>query len=145
MMSGRYSDAQVIAIQKQAGGGVPVSELCREHGMSSASLYKWRAKFGGKQARLGLWPVLFASAQRSGLWLEPKTGLPDLLRNTRPWHKTDPIVNCVVHATCSPSIARKTSSMPRNAPVCRYSIALSAALWASMLEPATQSVTTRQK
>jgi len=31
---------------------VPVSELCREHGMSSASFYKWRAKFGGMDASL---------------------------------------------------------------------------------------------
>jgi putative transposase len=39
-------------ILKQAEGGVPVSELCREHGMSSASFYKWRAKFGGMDASL---------------------------------------------------------------------------------------------
>ena len=41
-----------MAILKQAEGGVPVSELCREHGMSSASFYKWRAKFGGMDASL---------------------------------------------------------------------------------------------
>jgi len=43
----RYSDAQIMGILKQAESGVPVSELCREHGMSNASFYKWRAKFGG--------------------------------------------------------------------------------------------------
>jgi putative transposase len=37
---------------KQAEGGTPVSDLCREHGMSSASFYKWRAKFGGLDASL---------------------------------------------------------------------------------------------
>ena len=36
-----------MAILKQAENGVPVPDLCREHGMSSASFYKWRAKFGG--------------------------------------------------------------------------------------------------
>jgi putative transposase len=36
-----------MAILKQAENGVPVPELCREHGMSNASFYKWRAKFGG--------------------------------------------------------------------------------------------------
>ncbi len=41
-----------MAILKQAEGGVPVSKLCREHGMSSASFYKWRAKFGGMGASL---------------------------------------------------------------------------------------------
>ena len=45
--SKRYSDAQIMGILKQAENGVPVSELCREHGMSNASFYKWRAKFGG--------------------------------------------------------------------------------------------------
>ena len=47
MKNGRFSDAQIVAVSKQAEGGVPVSELCREHGMSSASFYNWRAKFGG--------------------------------------------------------------------------------------------------
>ena len=50
MKSGRYSDVPIMAILKQAEGGVPVFELCREHGMSSASFYEWRAKFGGKDA-----------------------------------------------------------------------------------------------
>lgn len=52
MKTARYSDAQIKGILKQAEGGVPVSELCREHGMSSASFYKWRAKFGGMDASL---------------------------------------------------------------------------------------------
>ncbi len=47
MKTKRYSDAQIMGILKQAESGVPVSELCREHGMSNASFYKWRAKFGG--------------------------------------------------------------------------------------------------
>jgi len=48
----RYSDAQIMGILRQAESGVPVSELCREHGMSSASFYKWRAKFGGMDASM---------------------------------------------------------------------------------------------
>ncbi len=52
MKTARYSDAQIMGILKQAEGGVPVSELCLEHGMSSASFYKWRAKFGGMDASL---------------------------------------------------------------------------------------------
>jgi len=39
------------AILRQAEGGVPVAELCREHGMSNASFYKWRAKYGGMPSR----------------------------------------------------------------------------------------------
>ncbi len=52
MKTGRFSDAQIMGILKQAEGGVPVSDLCREHGMSSASFYKWRAKFGGMDASM---------------------------------------------------------------------------------------------
>ncbi len=52
MKTARYSAAQIMGILKQAEGGVPVSELCREHEMSSASFYNWRAKFGGMDASL---------------------------------------------------------------------------------------------
>lgn len=47
MKKSRYTDSQIIHILKQAEAGALVPELCREHGMSSATFYKWRAKFGG--------------------------------------------------------------------------------------------------
>ena len=47
MKRSRYSNSQIINILKQAEAGTPVSELCREHGMSSAAFYKWRSKYGG--------------------------------------------------------------------------------------------------
>jgi putative transposase len=52
MKKSRYSDSQIIQILKQAEAGTPVSELCREHGMSDATFYKWRAKFGGMDVSL---------------------------------------------------------------------------------------------
>ena len=52
MKKSRYSDSQIISILKQAEGGTPVPDLCREHGMSSASFYKWRSKYGGMDASL---------------------------------------------------------------------------------------------
>ena len=52
MKTSRFSDSQIIAILKQAEAGSPVPELCREHGFSSATFYKWRAKFGGMDASL---------------------------------------------------------------------------------------------
>jgi len=52
MKQSKYSDAQIMSILQQAENGVPVADLCREHGMSSASFYKWRAKFGGMDASL---------------------------------------------------------------------------------------------
>ena len=47
MKKSSYSDSQIIAILKQAEAGTSAAELCREHGMSDATFYKWRAKFGG--------------------------------------------------------------------------------------------------
>jgi putative transposase len=52
MKKSQYSDSQILAILKQAESGTPVPVLCREHGMSSASFYKWRAKFGGMDASM---------------------------------------------------------------------------------------------
>ena len=52
MKTSRYSEPQLLAILRQAEGGVPVAELCREHGMSDASFYKWRAKYGGMDASM---------------------------------------------------------------------------------------------
>lgn len=47
MKKSKFSDTQIIAILKQNEIGVAVPELCREHGISSATFYKWRAKYGG--------------------------------------------------------------------------------------------------
>lgn len=52
MKKSRYTDSQIISILKQAEAGAPAPELCREHGMSSATFYKWRAKYGGMDASL---------------------------------------------------------------------------------------------
>jgi putative transposase len=52
MKKSRYTDSQILSILKQAEGGIPVAQLCREHGMSSATFYKWRSKFGGMDASL---------------------------------------------------------------------------------------------
>ncbi len=48
----RFSEPQILAILRQGEGGVPVAELCRKHGMSTASFYKWRAKYGGMDASM---------------------------------------------------------------------------------------------
>ncbi len=52
MKKSRYTDTQIIAILKQNEAGTPVADLCREHGMSQASFYKWRSKYGGMDASL---------------------------------------------------------------------------------------------
>ena len=52
MKKSRLTDSRILAILKQAENGMPVTELCRQHGMSSAAFYKWRAKYGGMDASL---------------------------------------------------------------------------------------------
>ena len=52
MKKSRFTDSQIIAILKQAESGTPVPELCREHGISSATFYKWRSKYGGMDASM---------------------------------------------------------------------------------------------
>lgn len=52
MKTSRFSDSQIIAVLKQAETGTPVPELCRQHGISSATFYKWRSKYGGMDASL---------------------------------------------------------------------------------------------
>ena len=52
MKKSKYSDSQILSILKQNESGIPVPELCREHGMSSATFYKWRAKYGGMDESL---------------------------------------------------------------------------------------------
>lgn len=52
MRKSKYSDSQVLAILNQNESGISIPDLCREHFMSSAQFYKWRAKFGGMDASL---------------------------------------------------------------------------------------------
>ncbi len=47
MKRNRFTDEQIIGILKAHEAGTPVAELCRKHGVSDASIYKWKAKFGG--------------------------------------------------------------------------------------------------
>ncbi len=42
-----FTDSQIIDVLKQAEAGTPVPQLCRTHGISNATFYKWRSKFGG--------------------------------------------------------------------------------------------------
>ena len=43
----RFPTEQIIGVLKEAAAGMPIKELCRKHGMSDATLYNWKAKYGG--------------------------------------------------------------------------------------------------
>ena len=47
MKRNRFTEEQIIGILKEHEAGVSVADLCRKHGVSDASIYKWKAKFGG--------------------------------------------------------------------------------------------------
>lgn len=52
MKKSRHTDSQILAILKQNEIGVTVPDLCREHGISNATFYNWRSKYGGMDASL---------------------------------------------------------------------------------------------
>ncbi len=47
MQQKRYTEEQIIGILKEAASGVPAVDVCRKHGVSTPSFYKWRAKYAG--------------------------------------------------------------------------------------------------
>ena len=47
MKKSRFTDEQIIGMLKEQESGLPTAEVCRKHGISSASFYKYKAKFGG--------------------------------------------------------------------------------------------------
>jgi len=47
MKRSRFSDEQIIAIVKEQEAGTKTADVCRKHGISGATFYKWKAKYGG--------------------------------------------------------------------------------------------------
>lgn len=50
MKKSRFTETQIVAILKETDAGMKVNEICRKHGVSSATYYKWRSKYGGMDA-----------------------------------------------------------------------------------------------
>lgn len=50
MKSSKFTETQIVSILKQADAGVPVKDICRQAGISGATYYAWKAKYGGLDA-----------------------------------------------------------------------------------------------
>jgi len=50
MKRGRFTETQIVSILKEADAGVRVKDICRKHGISDATYYNWKSKYGGMQA-----------------------------------------------------------------------------------------------
>jgi putative transposase len=50
MKKSRFTEQQIISILKQADAGLKVQDICRQHGISDATYYKWKSKYGGMDA-----------------------------------------------------------------------------------------------
>jgi putative transposase len=50
MKSSRFTETQIIGILKEVDSGIAVKEICRKHGISDATFYNWKSKYGGMNA-----------------------------------------------------------------------------------------------
>jgi putative transposase len=50
MKKSKFSESQIVAVLKQGDAGVPIKDLCRQTGISSATYYQWKSKYGGMEA-----------------------------------------------------------------------------------------------
>ena len=55
MKRSRFSEEQIIRILKEHAAGLSAAELCRKHGISDATFYKWRSKYGGMEVSEAKW------------------------------------------------------------------------------------------
>lgn len=50
MKKTRFTETQIVSILKQQEAGIPTKEICRQHGISEATFYNWKSRYGGMEA-----------------------------------------------------------------------------------------------
>src|SRR5438105_15826325 len=64
MKGSRFSEEQIIGVLREHEAGAKTEEVCRRHGISSATLYKWKSKYGGRAGGIGSTPPQIARGRK---------------------------------------------------------------------------------
>ena len=71
MRKSKFSESQIVGILKDAESGVPVADLLRKYGVSKATFFKWRSKYGGASVSDDCRSRTFAALEQAGLYRLP--------------------------------------------------------------------------
>ncbi|VVT34322.1 hypothetical protein RHIZ404_70016 [Rhizobium sp. EC-SD404] len=89
MKRSRFSDEQIIGILKEHQAGMTASELCRKHGISDATFYTWRKKYGGMEVSEAAAPAQLRPAAAPG-WVRPSAGAAAFISGRAGWNECPP-------------------------------------------------------
>lgn len=81
MKKSRFTESQIVGILKESDAGVPINEIWRKHGISSATYYKWKAKYGGLEA-----------SELKRVYCEMKLNLPRRVKRGLPKRERQPLL-----------------------------------------------------